>query len=130
MGVQGSLGQEGTYGAMGMGIEKRPAPQLGVLQHLHLLDAILGKDGRGAPNGPEIEAPVLLARGGLWQPLASAKGGGGKRLGTAFERLPLARVMKLPPSAMKRSTYASIRPAVVGPKDPEAKPAGVLAGPA
>lgn len=36
------------------------------------------------------------------------------------ERLPLARVMKLPPFSMKLLTYESIRPAVVGPKEPEA----------
>ena len=35
-----------------------------------------------------------------------------------------------PPRLWNRSTYGSIRPAVVGPKLPEAIPCGVLAGPA
>ena len=36
----------------------------------------------------------------------------------------------LPPWLWNRSTYESIRPAVVGPIEPQAIPAGVLAGPA
>lgn len=35
-----------------------------------------------------------------------------------------------PPAAWNRSTYESIRPAVVGPNEPDAYPSGVLAGPA
>ncbi len=36
------------------------------------------------------------------------------------ERLPLASEIMLPPAAMNSSTYESIRPAVVGPNEPEA----------
>ena len=46
------------------------------------------------------------------------------------ERLPLASITSEPPAAWNFSTYASIRPAVVGPNEPDAYPSGVLAGPA
>mmetsp|Transcript_29571 Transcript_29571/g.50209 ORF Transcript_29571/g.50209 Transcript_29571/m.50209 type:complete len:587 (-) Transcript_29571:115-1875(-) len=36
--------------------------QLRILQHLHLLDAVLRQDRRRAPNRPQVEPPVLLAR--------------------------------------------------------------------
>ena len=50
---------------------------------------------------------------------------------TTGERLPLASVIRLPPCCMKRSTYESMRPAVVvGPNDPDGMPFGVFAGPA
>mmetsp|Transcript_25535 Transcript_25535/g.64791 ORF Transcript_25535/g.64791 Transcript_25535/m.64791 type:complete len:514 (-) Transcript_25535:434-1975(-) len=38
--------------------------KLGVLQHLHLLDAVAREDGGGAANGAQVEAAVLLARVG------------------------------------------------------------------
>ena len=49
---------------------------------------------------------------------------------TALLRLPFASEIKLPPFSMNVSTYESIRPAVVGPKEPDGIPSGVLAGPA
>ena len=49
---------------------------------------------------------------------------------TTLERLPLASITFDPPAAWNCSTYESIRPAVVGPNEPDAMPAGVLAGPA
>ena len=41
-----------------------------------------------------------------------------------------ANITLLPPWLWNRPTYESIRPAVVGPIEPQAIPAGVLAGPA
>src|SRR5437667_4714 len=39
-------------------------------------------------------------------------------------RLPFASITRLPPRLWNRSTYESIRPAVVGPNDPDARPRG------
>ena len=47
---------------------------------------------------------------------------------TTLLRLPLAIITREPPLAWKRSTYESMRPAVVGPNEPEAMPGGVFAG--
>ena len=45
-------------------------------------------------------------------------------------RLPFAIMTIDPPLDWKRSTYESMRPAVVGPNEPEGLPFGVFAGPA
>src|SRR3954464_912020 len=46
-------------------------PELGILQHLDRLDAVLGEPGGGAADRPEVEAAVLVARlGDLLAPVA------------------------------------------------------------
>jgi len=92
--------------------------QLGVLQHLHLLDAVLRETSGGTTDRAQVEAAVLLARctrdtqrapaisvcacGG-----ACGAAGYGAPSVTCLLRLPLARVIKLPPFFMNMSTYES-----------------------
>ena len=102
-----------------------------ILQHLHLLDAVLRQDRRRPANGPQVEAPVRLARVGHLGRVSmyyATEIVADKR--TALLRLPFASEINEPPAFMKLSTYESMRPAVVGPNDPDAIPVGVLAGPA
>ena len=51
-------------------------------------------------------------------------------LSVVWPRLPLAIMTILPLWLWKASTLPSMRPAVVGPNEPDGLPFGVLAGPA
>ena len=91
--------------------------ELLVLLHLHLLDAVLRENRRGAADGAQVKAAVLLAclghldkepaRGGECCSSREATGSPQGRRAvccTWRERLPLASVMKLPPFCMKLAT--------------------------
>ena len=79
---------------------------------LDALDVVLRKDGCRTAYRTEVEAAVLLAR-----------------IGHYLTAVSLANIIMEPPCS-GQSTYGSIRLAVVGPMEPQAMPAGVLAGPA
>ena len=84
-----------------------------VLYALDALDVVLRKDRCRTSDRAEVESAVLLAS--ICNLLAS---------------VTLCSMIMLPPWLWKRSTYESIRPAVVGPIEPQGIPAGVFAGPA
>ena len=84
-----------------------------IFEQFHLLDGVLSQDGRRSAYRAKVETTVVFAR-----------------VVTCWLRFPLAIIIIEPPAFWNWSTYGSIRPAVVGPKDPDAIPAGVLAGPA
>lgn len=77
------------------------------------LDVVLGKNCSRTADASEVESAMFLQ--------ASV---------TCCERLPFASITMLPPWLWNKSTYGSIRPAVVGPSDPHGMPSGVFAGPA
>ena len=84
----------------------------------------------GSPAYPSYNDPVgypdpVSGYPGAQQPY-SAPGYGNQGYQQPQQQQPYYQ----PPAAWNFSTYASIRPAVVGPNEPEAYPSGVFAGPA
>lgn len=87
--------------------------QFRIFHTLNALDIILSKDSSRTTNRAQIETAILLTS-----------------IRYLLATITFANIIMLPPCDWNKSTYGSIRPAVVGPIEPQAIPSGVFAGPA